>query len=373
MDFQHSEDRQMLQDTLRRFLAEQNPMDRRNKAAYGEVGYDRNVWAELAALGIAGALLPESAGGFGGSGYDIMVVFEEVGRALAVEPLMGALTVGHALTAAGGHSVLEAIADGTIIAALAHAEPVETSLGEPLATRAHQDDEGWIIGGAKAVVAQAEEADLLLVSAQTDAGVALFLLPREMPGISVRGYLNIDGGRSGEVTLTDVRIGADMLVAEDGTAALAAAEAAGLLALSAEALGAMEVAKAQTIEYLRDRKQFGVPIGKFQALQHRIATVLLEVEQARSAVINAADAFGGPDAPRALAAAKYTAGATGQLVAEEAIQLHGGIGMTWELPLSHYAKRLTMIDHQMGDQDQWLQRYIALGRVSSHPRPPGEG
>ena len=357
MDFQHSEDRQMLQDTLRRFLAERAPIDVRNKAAYGDTGYSPETWAGLAELGVIGALFAEEVGGFGGTGFDIMVAFEELGRALSVEPFLGALTVGHALAAAGKTDTIERIVAGTTVAALAHDEPQEG-----VATRATRDGDGWVLNGAKAVVAQAEAADVLLVSAAVDGRTALFLVPRAAAGVSVRGYLNIDGGRSGEVTLTDVRIGADALVIEDGEMALAAAEAAGLLALSAEALGAMEVAKAQTIEYLRTRKQFGVPIGKFQALQHRIATVLLEVEQARSAVINAADAFGGPDAPRALAAAKYTAGATGQLVAEEAIQLHGGIGMTWELPLSHYAKRLTMIDHQMGDQDQWLQRYIALGR-----------
>lgn len=354
----------MLQDTLRRFLAERAPIDARNKAAYGEMGYSPETWAGLAELGVIGALFPEDAGGFGGAGFDIMVVFEELGRALSVEPFLGALTVGHALGAAGRAEAVEGIIAGTTIAALAHDEPQDRAEGDPLATRATRDGDGWVLNGAKAVVAQAEAADVLLVSAATEAGTSLFLVPGGADGLSVRGYFNIDGGRSGEVTLAGVRVGADALVAEDGTAALAAAEAAALLALSAEALGAMEVAKDQTVEYLRTRKQFGVPIGKFQALQHRIATVLLEIEQARSAVINAADAFGGPDAPRRLSAAKFTAGATGQLVAEEAIQLHGGIGMTWELPLSHYAKRLTMIDHQMGDQDQHLQRYIALGRAA---------
>lgn len=360
MDFQHSEDRQMLGDTLRRYLASEAPIDARNKAAYGESGYSPAVWSGLAELGIAGALFGEEQGGFGGAGFDIMVVFEELGRALAVEPFLGALMVGRALAAAGGHEALDGIVAGSTIAAFAHLEPQDRAAGEPLATRAVRDGEGWRITGAKAVVAQAEAADVLLVSAETDAGMALFLVPKGTEGLSVRGYANIDGGRSGEVTLDDARV--DEAVGGDAGAAIAAAEAAGLLALSAEALGVMEIAKTATIEYLQTRKQFGVPIGKFQALQHRIATVLLEVEQARSAVINAADAFDGPGAARALAAAKYTVGATGQLVAEEAIQLHGGIGMTWELPLSHYAKRLTMIDSLMGDQDEQLQRYIALGR-----------
>lgn len=367
MDFQHSEDRRMLADTLRRFLAEQAPVDRRNAAAYGDSGYSPAVWQGLAELGVIGALFPEAAGGFGGSGFDIMVVFEEIGRALSVEPFLGALTVGHALAAAGRADLLEPIIAGTSIVALADAEPQDRGPNAPYATRATPDGDGWRIEGAKAVVAQAEAAALLLVSAQTVDGASLFLVPSDAAGVSIQGYANVDGGRSGEVRLSGVTLTADARVAADGRAALAAAEAAALLALSAEALGAMEVAKAMTIEYLRTRKQFGVPIGKFQALQHRIATVLLEVEQARSAVINAADAFDhdqGADRDRRLSAAKYTVGATGQLVAEEAIQLHGGIGMTWELPLSHYAKRITMIDHQMGDQDQHLQRYIALGRAA---------
>ncbi len=361
MDFQHSEDRQMLADTLRRYLADAAPVDARNKAAYGETGYSPEVWAGLGELGIAGALFGEDVGGFGGSGFDIMVVFEELGRALAVEPFLGTLMVGRALAAAG--EVPEGIVAGTTIAAFAHAEPQDRAPDEPLMTRATRDGDGWTLTGAKAVVAQAEAADVLLVSAQTDAGVALFLVSKGAEGLTIHGYNTVDGGRAGEVRLDGVRVAE--AVGGDARAALAAAEAAGLLALSAEALGVMDIAKTATIEYLQTRKQFSVPIGKFQALQHRIATVLLEVEQARSAVINAADAFGKPGADRALAAAKYTVGATGQLVAEEAIQLHGGIGMTWELPLSHYAKRLTMIDHQLGDQDEHLQRYIALGKAQA--------
>ncbi len=366
MDFHHSDDRQMLADTLRRYLASEAPVEARNTLAYGDVGYSPAVWQGLGELGIAGALFGEDVGGFGGSGFDIMVVFEELGRALAVEPFLGTLMVGRALaTADAGHDALAGIVAGTTIAAFAHQEPQDRAAGDPLATRATPVDGGWSITGAKAVVAQAEAAAVLLVSAQTADGPSLFLVPGDAAGLSIRGYANVDGGRSGEVSLQDVVV--PDRVAADGTAAIAAAEAAGLLALSAEGLGAMEVTKDATIEYLRTRKQFGVPIGKFQALQHRIATVLMEVEQARSAVINAADAFDhetGAARDRILSAAKHTIGATGQLAAEEAIQMHGGIAMTWELPLSHYAKRITMIDHQLGDQDEHLTRYIALGRAA---------
>ena len=213
---------------------------------------------------------------------------------------------------------------------------------------------------------------LLLVSARTAGaedeadGISLFLVPGDAQGIARRGYQNIDGGRAAELTLDGVRVGADALLGTEGqgAAVLEHATGWGLLALAAESLGAMEVAKRDTLEYLRTRKQFGVPIGSFQALQHRMADLLLDVEQARSAVINAAAAIGDGDRvvrEKALSAAKYSIGRIGTRVAEESIQLHGGIGMTWELPLSHYAKRLVMIDHQLGDEDHHLARYIALG------------
>jgi len=207
---------------------------------------------------------------------------------------------------------------------------------------------------------------VFVVTVEQDGDPLVLLVPADTAGVSVRSFNVVEGGAAGDVTFENVTLGADARVGGDGRgqAIVDAAVGAGLLALSAEAVGAMEFVKEATLGYLRDRKQFGVPIGKFQALQHRMATVLLEIEQAHSAVINAASAFDGDDAKareRALAAAKYTIGRTGALVAEETIQLHGGIGMTWEYAVSHYAKRLVMIDHQLGDEDHHLQRYIALG------------
>jgi alkylation response protein AidB-like acyl-CoA dehydrogenase len=349
MNFEHTEDRRMLADTLARAL-EDTPIEARNHAAYGEDGHVASSWAQLAELGIPGALFDEGAGGFGGSGFDIMVVFEALGRALSVEPLLGTLMAGRALAAAGGQNeALARIVTGEAIAAFAcddSAQPVGAT----------QASDGWTLTGTKAVVAQAQAAALFVVT----AGEHVFLVPAGAPGLSVRAYALIDGGAAGEVTFGDTpatRLG--------GAEVRDAAIEAGLLALSAESLGAMEYVKDATVGYLRDRKQFGVPIGKFQALQHRMATVLLEIEQARSAVINAAVAFDGTDArerARSLAAAKYSIGRIGTLVAEESIQMHGGIGMTWEYAVSHYAKRLVMIDHQLGDEDFHLQRYIALGR-----------
>jgi alkylation response protein AidB-like acyl-CoA dehydrogenase len=204
-------------------------------------------------------------------------------------------------------------------------------------------------------------------------GISLFVLPAKAEGLRLQGYPTIDGGHAAEVFLEGVRVPVTALLGAEGqgVATLEHAVGRGTLALCAEALGAMDTAKAMTIEYLQTRKQFGKPIGSFQALQHRMADVLLEIEQARSAVINAAAALDADRLPRerALSAAKYSIGRIGTLVAEETIQLHGGIGMTWELPLPHYAKRLVMIDHQLGDEDHHLARFIALGAEGGEASP----
>ncbi|WP_380782006.1 acyl-CoA dehydrogenase family protein [Sphingomonas sp. R86520] len=359
MNFEHTDDRRMLADTLVRALRDGYSIETRNAGAYSEAGYDPAIWRQLSELGIVSALFDEAAGGFGGSGFDIMVVFEALGRALVVEPFLGALMAGRALAVAGGQDeTLAAIVSGETIAAFAHEDA-----GTPVT--ATKSGDGWTLSGTKAVVHQAGAASVFVVTVEQDDPL-VFLVPADAAGVSVRGYNVVEGGGAGEVTFDGVTLGSDARIGGDGQgrAIVDAAVGAGLLALSAEAVGAMEFVKEATLGYLRDRKQFGIPIGKFQALQHRMATVLLEIEQAHSAVINAASAFDSDDAKareRALSAAKYTIGRTGALVAEEAIQLHGGIGMTWEYAVSHYAKRLVMIDHQLGDEDYHLQRYIALG------------
>ncbi len=365
MDFHHSEDRQMLADTLGRYLQQRYPIDVRNAIAGSEEGWSRDHWAALAELGVVGALFDEEAGGFGGTGFDIAAVFEQLAKALVVEPFLGTLMAGRVLAKAGGHAALlgEVIA-GTTLIALAHEEPQSRYDLADVETRAARSGDGWTLTGRKAVVPQIEAADRILVSARVsgepgdEAGIGLFLVDKADAGL--RGYPMIDGGRGGELALSSTPT---TLVSEDGVALIEDATAAGIAALTWEAVGVMDVLKASTLDYLRTRKQFGVPIGKFQALQHRMATVALEIEQARSAAINAADALGKDrrTRERAVSAAKYTIGKAGTLVAEESIQMHGGIGMTWELPLSHFAKRLTMIGHQLGDEDHHIGRFIALG------------
>ncbi|MEP6588311.1 MAG: acyl-CoA dehydrogenase family protein [Polaromonas sp.] len=375
MNFEHTEDRRMLAESLNRFIAEQYAFETRDRIARSVHGFSPEIWQQFAELGVIGALFSEADGGFGGAGFDVAVVFEALGRGLVVEPLLGAVMAGEAISAAGNDvqkAVLADIIGGTTIAALAHDEPDTHYELARVQTRAQRNGDGWVLDGAKAVVLQGEQAGLFVVSARTsgvvdeEAGISLFLLPAKTAGLKVRGCPAIDGGRVAELTLDDVVLGADALLGAEGQgyATLECAIGRGVLALCAESLGAMDAAKTATLEYLRTRKQFGLLIGSFQALQHRMADLLLEIEQARSAVINAAAAIDADRVTRerALSAAKFSIGRIGTLVAEESIQLHGGIGMSWELPLAHYAKRLVMIDHQLGDEDHHLQRFIALGK-----------
>ncbi|MEN3276051.1 MAG: hypothetical protein V7631_1841 [Massilia sp.] len=377
MNFEHTEERRMLADSLRRFIAEQYGFETRKRIAASGQGFSTGLWQQFAELGVIGALVREEDGGFGGGGFDIAVVFEELGRGLVLEPLLGsAILAAEAIAAAGSEAQKEALNDvvhANIVAAFAHDEPGTHYELARVQSTARRDGDGWVLDGAKAVVLNGDQADLFVVSARTggavdeEAGISLFLVPKDAPGLTVLGTPTMDGGRVAELGFNGVRLdGAALLGAEgQGYAVIERAVGRGVLALCAEALGAMEAAKLATLDYLRTRKQFGVPIGSFQALQHRMADLLLEIEQARSSVINAAAALDREriTRERALSAAKASIGRIGALVAEECIQLHGGIGMTWELPLAHYAKRLVMIDHQLGDEDHHLERYIALGRT----------
>jgi alkylation response protein AidB-like acyl-CoA dehydrogenase len=379
MNFEHTEERRMLADSLNRFIAAQYTFEARERITASLEGMSAAFWEKFAELGVLGALVREEDGGFGGAGFDIAVVFEALGRGLVVEPLLGsAVLAAEAIAHAGSEAqraLLEGIVDGSTIAAFAHDEPGSHYEMARVETRAEPSGDGWVINGAKSVVAQGEGSDMFVVSARTsgaiddEAGISLFLVPRGAAGVTVTGTPSIDGGRVAGLHFDNVVVGAgDILgAANDGYATLERAMGRGVLALCAESLGAMEAAKAATLEYLRTRKQFGMVIGSFQALQHRMADLLLEIEQARSAVINAAAALDADRITRekALSAAKMSIGRIGTLVAEECVQLHGGIGMTWELPLAHYAKRLVMIDHQLGDEDHHLQRYISLSKEAA--------
>ena len=371
MDFEHTDDRRMLADSLGRFLREKYPIERRHAAAASDAGFDREIWQGLAEMGVIGALIGEEAGGFGGRGFDIAVVFEEVGRALAVEPLLATGVLGAGLVAELGSEAqrarLEEVIAGERLLAAALGEPEGRYDAAHVTTRA----EGGRLTGAKAVVLNADSADALVVSARVSGeaadedGISLYLVDPKGEGVRLRAAPSVDGGRVADVFLENAP--GELLGPEGGAfPAIERALARANAALCAEALGAMEAAKDLTLDYVRQRKQFGRPIGGFQVIQHRLAEMLIEIEQARSAVINAAGHLEDDRMTRErnVAAAKNLIGRAGKLVAEEAIQLHGGIGMTWEYAVGHYAKRIVMIDHLFGDADHHLARFIALSRAA---------
>ncbi|MGB5864797.1 MAG: acyl-CoA dehydrogenase [Sulfitobacter sp.] len=374
MNFDLTEERQMLQDTLRRFLRDRYDTATRNKILDSEVGMSRDIWNELAELGVIGALFTEEQGGFGGKGFDIAVVFEELGRAGVVEPFLDTAVLAGGLIADLGNveqqAHIEEIIGGTLQLAFAHGEPSSRYDLTRVSTTAAEKGDEVVLNGRKAVVVNAEAADVLVVSARESGaqddvdGISLFLVPKDAKGLTVQGYALLAGGRAAEVTLDNVSVPAAARLGGAGTASVAieARIAAANVAQTAETLGAMETACTLTKDYLGTRKQFGRPIGTFQALAHRMADLLIEMEQARSAVILAA---GNLEAERGLrerhvSATKNLIGRVGRLVGEESIQLHGGIAMTQEYELAHIAKRIVMADHRFGDVDHHLERFIAL-------------
>lgn len=368
MDFNLNEDRRMLADTLEKFLRDKYPIEKRLEIAAGDDGWSSQLWKQFADLGIIGALFEEDAGGFGGKGDDLMVVFEKLGTSLVVEPFLSTGVLAGTILSALDHELVEGIISGEIQVSLAHAEPDSRYDLAKVTTVAEQSGKDWIINGNKSVVLGAPAAHKIIVSSRTggktdsENGISLFLVDAVANGMEMRSYSTIDGYLAADISLTNTP--AKLLGEKDNAYPLIElAHARAILAVCAECLGACEVAKDQTVEYMHTRKQFGVVIGKFQVLQHRMADLLIELEQMRSAIINAAGHLEDERNIREkyISAAKNLIGRAGRQIAEEAIQIHGGIAMTWEAAVSHYAKRIIMIDHLFGDTDHHLERYIKLG------------
>lgn len=348
MDFSLTEDRRMLSDSLTRFLADKYGFEHRTKAAYEAPFHDTGLWADMAELGVLHALAPEEAGGFGGAGFDITTVFEALGGALCPAPVLGTLMASSLMGAAGADQ--EALLAGETRYAVAIGEldaPYDLADLETQAT-------GGTLTGRKSVVHGGNDADVFLVAAKNGDKVSVYAV--KAADAQVTGYGLIDGGGAAELFLDGTP--AELLI-EDGAVALDHAMDLGRLALCAEAVGLMDATNALLLDYLRTRKQFGLAIGKFQALQHRAVDLVTEIEQARSITILAASRIGEADQSRIIAMAKNLIGRAARLVSEEAIQMHGGIAMTWEAAVSHYGKRLVMIDAQLGDEDYHLERVMA--------------
>lgn len=374
MNFELTPERQMLQDSLRRFLRDKYDVKTRNGIIDSEQGFSSTIWQELADLGVIGALFTPEDGGFGGEGFDLAVTFEELGRAGVVEPVLDTGVLCGGLVARLGtpdqKAMLEDVIAGKLHLAFAHGEPNSRYDLSRVATSLITQGDGYLVQGRKAVVMNAQAADYLVVSVRENgvvdapAGLSLFLVPRGAAGVGVREYPLLAGGRAAEVMLEDVHLTEAARLGPPGGAfdAIEQEVARASVALCAQTLGAMETATALTQDYLMTRKQFGRPIGSFQALAHRMSDLLIEMEQARSAVINAAGHLHTERSVRArhVSAAKNLIGRAGRLVAEDTIQMHGGIAMTQEYELAHLAKYIVMADHRFGDTDHHLERFIDL-------------
>lgn len=342
----------MLADTLSRFLSDQYGIEHRNRVAYTTPFHDAEIWAAMADLGILHALASEAAGGFGGEGFDITTVFECLGRALCPEPVLPTLLGVRLLASA--NAPVEDILSGKVRVAVAIGEIDAPYHLADITTQATRDGDTWRLSGRKSVVYGLSAAHTLLVAARTPSAIALFEVAPEAAALTP--YSMIDGGGAGEVFFDNTPA---TLVMADAEAALQDAMDAAALALCAEAVGAMAVTQDTLLNYLKTRKQFGRAIGTFQVLQHRMVDLAIAIEQARSITILAASRMGTDAQSRTVSMAKSLVGRTARHVAEETIQMHGGIAMTWEYPASHYAKRLVMIDHQFGDSDHHIQQVMA--------------
>ncbi len=367
MNFNYTEEQLALQDTLRRFIAKDYPFEHRRALAKSADGFDRAAWKTYADFGILALPFHEDFGGLNGNAIDSMLVMEMLGRGLALEPyvptvmLCGGL-IRDAASTAQKEALLPAIAGGDLLLALAHHEAGGRYGLDRVATTETAAGGGWTLDGAKAVALGAPAADKLIVSARDGKGLSLFLVDARAAGVTLRAYPTQDGTRAADIRLSGVQVGTDALIGSAG-GGLASVERAidyANAALCAEAVGIMSALNEITLEYLKTRKQFGVPIGKFQALQHRMADMVIATEQARSMATLAAvraDSADAAERSRAVAAAKAYVTQSARLVGQQAVQLHGGMGVVDELNVGHYFKRLTMIGLSFGDVDYHLGRF----------------
>jgi alkylation response protein AidB-like acyl-CoA dehydrogenase len=376
MDFVPSEEQQMLADSVRRWLGGNYDFETRRALAASEAGFSRENWRQLAELGVLGLNVPEEHGGMGAGAVETLLVMQAFGESLLLEPFVSTAVVAVALleragSAAQRQAMLPAIAAGELRFAIAALEPGARHDFARVASNARADADRFVLSGRKAVVVDGGSADTLIVSARTSGAVAsqdgltLFLVNSKLPGLNIVDYPTIDGRRAAEVTLDNVVVSsADMVGApEAGYHLLEWAIDRGIAALCSEAVGAMERLATMTVEHLRNRRQFGQPLADFQALQHRVADMQIAIEQARAMAFLAAakvDEQDRDERRRCLAAAKSMIGRSGRRVGKYAVQLHGGMGMTDELAVGDYFKRLTAIDLTWGDSEYHAERFGEL-------------
>ena len=375
MDFNFTEEQSMLRDTIASFLQDKYDFETRRKIVASESGWRADYWKAFAEeLGILGASFSEDLGGLGGGAIDNMIIMEEFGKALVIEPYLGTVVIGGGFMKhsgyAGAASVIEGIVAGTTTIAFAYAEPQSRYTWRDLKTTARKDGSGYVLDGHKAVVVGAPFATHLVVTARTggaqrDAGgVSVFLVDKSLPGIVTRDYPTVDGGRASEVYFENVSIPADALVGEEGGGLPLVDKVIdeATAAVGAEAVGVLRKLHEGTLDYAKQRKQFGTAISNFQVLQHRMVDMFIEVEQAVSMTYMATIKLdeGNDERAKAVSAAKVRIGRACKFVGQNAIQIHGGMGMTDELAIGHYFKRASIIEGLFGSVDHHLKRYESL-------------
>ena len=375
MNFELSQEQQLLADSLKRFMANDYSFDARAKIMASPSGHSEDVWAAIAEMGLLGLPFAEAHGGFGGSTVDVMLVMEAIGEGLLVEPYLATVGLGGQFVARAGTDaqqkrLLPAIAQGTCRMAFAHLERGARYDLAQVGLSAKRQGDGFVLDGDKRVVLHGGAADVLVVSARTAGGgsdpqgVSLFLVDRNAPGVTVKEFRTIDELRAADVTLSGVNVARDALIGLEGAGLPLIEEVADYATalLCAEAVGAIRYANDTTLEYLKTRRQFGVPIGSFQALQHRMVDMVISYEQARSMAYLACvkvDTANAAERRRAISAAKIKVADAARHVSQESVQLHGGMGMTDELKVSHTFRRLTMIGQTFGDAEHHLERLAA--------------
>jgi pimeloyl-CoA dehydrogenase small subunit len=380
MDFDLTEEQRLLKESLDRLIRDRYAFEQRKNYAQNPEGWSRDLWAQYAELGLLGLPFEEQYGGSAGGPVETMIAMEAFGRALGLEPYFATVVLGgaflrHGASAEQSADLIPKIAAGRLTLAFAHTERQSRYTLHDIATRAARDGSGWAIEGEKGVVLHGDSADKLIVTARVGGGrrdrdgVAAFIVDAQATGVSRRGYPTQDGLRAAEIALSGVRVGPEGVLGEPG-AALPLVERVveeGSAALCAEAVGAMSVMHELTVDYLKTRRQFGREIGSFQILQHRAVDMLIALEQARSMAMFATMMAGEDNAAerrQAVSAAKVQIGRSGKLIGQQAIQLHGGIGMTMEYKVGHYFKRVTMIDTMFGNADHHLRE---LARRAAAP------
>src|ERR1700710_364861 len=399
MDFDLSEEQRLLKDSVDGLLGNSYDFDQRKKYGAEKGGWSKTVWNKLAEQGLLGLPFSEDDGGFGAGAVETMIVMEALGKALLLEPYLSTVVLGGGFLRRGGSAEQKAahipgIIDGSKTMAFAQLEKNSRYDLNDVATSAKKKGDGWVIDGEKFVVLNGEGADTLVVTARTKGGqrdttgIGVFLVPGNAKGVTKKGYPTQDGLHAADITFTGVEVGADAAICdpENALPLIERVVDEARTALCAEAVGAMDESLKSTVEYLKTRKQFGVAIGTFQTLQHRAADMFVAVEQARSMSMfatMASDFDSAKERATAVAAAKVQIGKSLKFVGQQAIQLHGGIGMTMEAKIGHYFKRLTMNENTVGDSDYHLSRVTASGGVvwvfvivsqrGGGTPPPGQG